>query len=403
MLIVGAGAAGLAAAITAARSGEKVTLLEQNEKPGKKILVSGNGRCNIGNRRPEPSRFYSTHPEFVRKVLEGYDAKKIKAFLQSVGIEIEEEDGGRLYPMGRQAASVVKLLTKDCQRLGVEIVTNCQVTEVRREKSGFILESEKGEYRTHRLLLTSGSPAAPQLGGSNAGMLFAQGLGHRLIPLRPALVALESEESWPSRAAGVKLPARLRLIASGTPMIEEEGDILFTEYGISGLAVLDLSRETSLRLADWEPCELWIDLFPRMSREKLTQLLTKRVEPKRNLPVDLWLEGVLHRKLVPVILEKSGIKVGEEKELNRKTIGRIVYSLKNLKLSVSRTRDFRYAEVACGGIDVSDLNPVTMESKLVSGLYFAGEILDVVGDRGGFNFHWAWTTGMRAGMSVGSG
>ena len=400
MLIVGAGAAGLAAAITAARRGVEVVVLEQNERPGKKILVSGNGRCNIANRRPDPARFHSTRPERVKEILRGYDAKKVLDFLRSVGIETEEEEDGKLFPLGRQAASVVNLLTRECQRLGVELVTGCQVMEIRREKEGFSLKSSQGTHRCRQLLLTTGSPAAPQLGGSNAGMLFAQSLGHRLIPPRPALVALESDASWPKRASGVKLHARVRLLASDSFVTEREGDLLFTDYGVSGLAVLDLSREASLRLAEWEPCELSIDLMPGWSKERLSKLLTERIDPDRDLPLDLWLEGVLHRKLVPVILKITGIRIGSEKQLNRKIIRQLLYTIKNLKLPIRQTRDFRYAEVATGGIDLAEVDPERMESRKVPGLYFAGEILDVDGDRGGFNFHWAWSTGIRAGMSV---
>ncbi|WP_292659084.1 NAD(P)/FAD-dependent oxidoreductase [Nitratifractor sp.] len=400
LIVVGAGAAGLAAAITAARRGIEVLLLEQNDRPGKKILVSGNGRCNIANRRPDPARFHSTRPELVKKTLQSYDAKRILDFLRSVGIETEEEEEEKLFPMGRQAASVVKLLTRECQRLGVRIVTECQVTGIRQDQKEFVLESSKGSHRCRQLLLTTGSPAAPQLGGSNAGMFFAQSLGHRLIPPRPALVALESGASWTKQAAGVKLPARVGLLASGSLVTEREGDLLFTDYGVSGLAVLDLSREASLRLAEWEPCELSIDLMPNWSKERLNKLLTARIDPERNLPLELWLEGVLHRKLVPIILKIAGIKTASERDLNRKMIGRLVYTIKHLKLPIQQTRDFRYAEVAAGGIDLAEIDPERMESRKVPGLYFAGEILDVDGDRGGFNFHWAWTTGMRAGMSV---
>ncbi len=400
LIVVGAGAAGLAAAITAARRGIEVLLLEQNDRPGKKILVSGNGRCNIANRRPDPARFHSTRPELVKKTLQSYNAKRILDFLRSVGIETEEEEEEKLFPMGRQAASVVKLLTRECQRLGVRIVTECQVTGIRQDQKEFVLESSKGSHRCRQLLLTTGSPAAPQLGGSNAGMFFAQSLGHRLIPPRPALVALESGASWTKQAAGVKLPARVGLLASGSLVTEREGDLLFTDYGVSGLAVLDLSREASLRLAEWEPCELSIDLMPNWSKERLNKLLTARIDPERNLPLELWLEGVLHRKLVPIILKIAGIKTASERDLNRKMIGRLVYTIKHLKLPIQQTRDFRYAEVAAGGIDLAEIDPERMESRKVPGLYFAGEILDVDGDRGGFNFHWAWTTGMRAGMSV---
>ncbi|WP_292664555.1 NAD(P)/FAD-dependent oxidoreductase [Nitratifractor sp.] len=400
LIIVGAGAAGLAAAITAARRGIEVLVLEQNDRPGKKILVSGNGRCNIANRYPDPLRFHSTHPELVKKALQGYDAQRVLAFLGSLGIETEEEEEGKLFPMGRQAASVVKLLTRECQRLGVKLVTGCQVTEIRQEEREFALESSRGTYRCRQLLLTTGSPAAPQLGGSNAGMLFAQSLGHRLIPPRPALVALESDARWTQRVAGVKLPSRISLLVSGALVTEREGDLLFTDYGVSGLAVLDLSREASLRLADWEPCELSIDLMPHWSKERLDKRLSDRIDTERNLPLDLWLEGVFHRKLVPIILEISRIRIQGEKDLTRKTIRQLVYTIKHLKLPIEKTRDFRYAEVATGGIDLAEINPERMESRKIPGLYFAGEILDVDGDRGGFNFHWAWSSGIRVGNAV---
>ena len=400
MLIVGSGAAGMAAAITAARRGARVRLLERNDEAGKKIRVSGNGRCNIGNRRIRPERYHSGDREFVRKVLEGYDAPRIEAFLRSLGLEPEEEEEGKLFPMGRQAASVVRLLTRECQRLGVELVTGCQVTGITHEQGRFRVESTRGNFEAARVLLASGSPAAPQLGASDNGMRFARELGHALVPPRPALTALECDAPWTKRAAGVKLRARITLRANGAAVAEREGDLLFTDYGVSGLAVLDLSREASLRLAEWEPCELSVDLFPSYGKERLTGLLTERIDPERDLPLDLWLEGVLHRKLVPVILERTGTLPSTERQLTRKTIRQLVYTLKRLSLAVTAVREFRYAEVATGGVDVGGVDPVTMESKLLPGLFFAGEILDVDGDRGGFNFHWAWTTGMRAGEAM---
>jgi len=398
MLIVGAGAAGLAAGITAARGGKKVTILEANDAPGKKILVSGNGRCNIGNRRIDPRRYHSTDPAFVEAVLNSYDTSVIQRFLESLGLVLEEEEAGKLFPLGRKASTVVRLLTAECQRLNVELVTACRVTAIQKTAEGFRLETTQGVYAAQKLLLAAGSPAAPQLGGSNGIMLLARGLGHTLIPPRPALAALESEASWFRRAAGVKLPARITLRTDGEERAQREGDLLFTDYGVSGLAVLDISREVSLRLAAWESCELNIDLLPRLSREKLEHLLLGRIDAERNLPLVLWLEGILHPKLVPIILERAKLGAGSEASLHRKALKKLVYTLKHLTLPVSAVRDFRYAEVATGGIDVRDVNPRTMESLKTPGLYFAGEILDVDGDRGGFNFHWAWTTGMKAGM-----
>jgi predicted Rossmann fold flavoprotein len=400
MLIVGAGAAGMAAAITLARSGRKVTLLEANDAPGKKILVSGNGRCNIGNRRIEPGRYHCSDPDFVPRVLRGFDASRIETFLRSLGLELEEEEEGKLFPMGRKASTVVRLLTRECQRLDVKLVTSCRVTGIEKTEKGFRVESAEGAYTDERLLLAAGSPAAPQLGGSNAVMLLAQRLGHSLIPPRPALAALESDERWPKRAAGVKLPVRLTLLADGKEAAVREGDLLFTDYGVSGLAALDLSREVSLRLAAWEYCELRIDLLPRFSRERLERLLLERIDKKRNLPLPLWLEGLLHPKLVPVILERAKVGIDNEATLHRKAVKKLVYTLKHLTLPIGKVRDFRYAEVATGGIDVAEVDPETLESRSVPGLHFAGEILDVDGDRGGFNFHWAWSTGIRAAIGM---
>ncbi len=400
MLIVGAGAAGLSAAITAARRGIKVTVLEQNSEPAKKIRVSGNGRCNIANRNPDPSRYHCSDPQFLKRALDGFDIKRIIKFFHSLGIELEEEDEGRLYPMGRQALSVVTLLKRESERLGVKLISKCPVVEIIKTKKAFRIRSECNEFKDSSVLLACGSPAAPQLGGNKSCMFLAKSLGHRLITPYPALVALESKESWPKRAAGVKLHARIKLYAQREAISQTQGDLLFTDYGVSGLAVLDLSREISLRLAAGKTCELSIDLKPSWSKERLNALLRQRIDKQRRLPLIQWLEGVLHRKIAPIILEKSNLNIYDESQLERKAIGRLVYTIKNLRLKIAQTRNFRYAEVATGGVDVSQVDPKTMESRLVKGLYFAGEILDVAGDRGGFNFHWAWTSGIRAGLCI---
>jgi predicted Rossmann fold flavoprotein len=250
------------------------------------------------------------------------------------------------------------------------------------------------------VLLASGSPAAPQLGGSESGLELASSLGHELIPAHPSLVQLVSDEQWVKRASGVKIPGIAKLYANGSYVTERQGDLLFTNYGISGLAILDISREASLHLAESAWCELHLDLFPQMRKEKLTQFLLGRIRKESAMPLSLWLQGILNEKLVPVVLEQSGAVVKTEGELNRKSIGKLVYALKSLKLSVSDTRGFKGAEVATGGVDTHEVDAETMESRKVKGLYLAGEILDVDGDRGGFNFHFAWVSGMRAAKAI---
>ncbi|WP_309496926.1 NAD(P)/FAD-dependent oxidoreductase [Sulfurovum sp.] len=400
MIIIGAGASGLIASITAARSGVQGTLLEQNHKIGKKILVSGNGKCNIDNRYINLNRFHSQNPNFIKEVLSGYNFETIEKFFTSIGLELIEGKEGKMFPMSLQASSVVELLEYEAKKLGVQLICDCAVTSISKNNNTFTLETSQGTKECEKLIITSGSPAAPQLGGSNSGYAFATRMGHTLIPRHPSLVQLCSEESWVKGCAGVKVAGIAKLYANGEYITEKKGDLLFTNYGISGLAILDLSREVSTRLANFDYCELSLDLMPELSKEKLTNLLLSRIQNESEKPIDLWLQGIINKKLIHSLLEQSKSKVQVESQLNRKEINKLVHAIKNLKLSVNDTKGFKGAEVATGGIDTREINPHTMESKLVPNLYFAGEILDVDGDRGGFNFHFAWVSGLRAGKNL---
>ena len=400
MIIVGGGAAGLCAAIVAGRGGQQVTLLEQNDQAGKKIRVSGNGKCNITNRYITPKRFHSQNPGFVHTLLESYEFKAVESFLASIGLVLTEGAEGKMFPLSLQASTVVELLLYEAHKAGVEIVYNCTVTGVEKQGALFSLETTQGIMQCSRLLVTAGSPAAPQLGGSTTGYALATKMGHTLIPRHPSLVQLCSEETWTKKCAGVKVAGVAKLYANGEYIIQREGDLLFTSYGISGLAILDLSREASIRLAQFDYCELWLDLMPQLSKEKLTNLMLGRIDKESQKSVILWLQGFLHKKLVPVILSQAKCMANIEKELNRKEINKLVHTIKNLKLSISDTKGFSGAEVATGGIDTSEINPHTMESLHIPNLYFAGEILDVDGDRGGFNFHFAWVSAMRAAKAI---
>jgi len=400
MIIIGAGAAGLIAAIGCARVGLDVLLLEQNSKVGKKILVSGNGQCNIDNRYISTNRFHGQNSDFIETVLEDHDFDVVEQFFTSIGLELVQGKEGKMFPMSLQASSVVELLEYEAKKVGVVILCDCSVTSIDKKGDTFFVETSQGNKSAKKLLLASGSPAAPQLGGSNAGYAFATKMGHSLIPRHPSLVQLCSDEQWVKASAGVKVAGIAQLYANGEYIVEKKGDLLFTNYGISGLAILDLSREVSTRLANYDFCELNLDLMPELSKEKLTNLLLARIEKESTKPISLWLQGILNKKLIHIIVEQSKCKAKTENELNRKEVGKLVYTLKNLKLSINDTKGFKGAEVTTGGVDTTEVDPVTMESKLVPNLYFAGEILDVDGDRGGFNFHFAWVSGLRLAEAV---
>ncbi|MEA3417865.1 MAG: NAD(P)/FAD-dependent oxidoreductase [Campylobacterota bacterium] len=400
MIVIGAGAAGLIAAILLARRGKKVTLLEQNNKVGKKILVSGNGKCNIGNRHITLDHFHSQNPTFVHDLLQGYGFEKVEAFFDSIGLPLVEGKEGKMFPMSLRAGSVAEILEYEARQAGVKIICDCAVGSITKAREVFALETTQGTQICTQLLMASGSSAAPQLGGNDSGLGFALSLGHTLIPAHPSLVQLCSEEKWVNQAGGVKTEGIAKLYANGEYITEKKGDLLFTNYGISGLAILDISREVSVRLAEAVYCELSLDMMPHFSKEKLSHFLLGHIRKESQKPLPIWLQGILNKKLIPIVLEQSGSRAAIESELNRKEIGKLVYALKNLKLSISDTRGFKGAEVAAGGIDTTEVDPLTMESKLIKNLYFAGEILDVDGDRGGFNFHFAWVSGMRAAKAI---
>ena len=396
-IIIGGGAAGLTAAITLSRAGEKVLLLEQNNRAGKKLLATGNGRCNLTNRTVSAAHFHSHDPAFVAAALAGHGTERVERFFEELGLPLVEGKAGQLFPLSLQASTVVEMLLHAAQRAGVTIQTETTITGIVRNEEGFTVRSADHSWHAEQIVLAAGSPAAPQLGGGMGGLELAQRLGHTVHPPHPALVQLESDAPWLKHIAGVKTEGIARLHANGEPVAEQRGDLLFTPYGISGLAILDLSRAASLALSEGAWCQLKLDLLPRFTKEQLTQLLLRRIDPVSDKPIALWLSAFLPKKLIPILLEQAKCTAKSERELGRKQINRLAHGIRNFTLPITDTHGFKHAEVATGGVDVSEVDPVTMGSRIVPGLYFGGEILDVVGDRGGYNLHWAWVTGLKAG------
>lgn len=397
--IIGAGASGLVAAISAARAGAKVSVYEKNAKVGRKILATGNGRCNITNQNIELSHYHGSKPSFVNASINRFTSSTCKDFFGELGIEMSEGQKGRLYPKSQQSSSVVELLVYEAKRLGVKFFLESEVQNIEKSGSGFCLHVNTKSLHVNKVLIATGGLAMPTLGSCDSGHEFAKYFGHTIVPTHASLVQLECFEDLKS-IAGVKFEGAIEIYVENELKAEASGDILFTNYGISGSAVLDISRIASHALLYNRDVHVVIDLVPEYSKEQLKNILKKRLKFANGKSISLWLEGFINSKIARFI-EKS-LHVKEADKLNNKELTKLVYELKNIKLKVTGTKGYKSAEVTCGGIDVSEVNPTTLESKLQKNLFFSGEVLDIDADCGGYNLHWAWASGYSAGIVMGN-
>jgi predicted Rossmann fold flavoprotein len=372
--IIGAGASGMMCAITAKKQNSEldITIFEKNDKIGKKILASGNGRCNIINTAFDETNYHAGNPLFVKKALEQFSFATFKKFCLDIGLVLDVKEDGRCYPLSNEARSVVTLFSKALSEQGVQVRLEHDVGQIRHEKGVFFVDDEPFDT----LVVSSGLGAASQLGSSEDGLDFARSFGHTVAPTFPALVGLELADAT-KRLFGVKMRAKVSLYVDGLFKEEAFDDILFTNYGISGFAILDISTAASYALSLGSSVYIEIDLLPQFDRNALFTLLRK---------VDGDLTGLLPAKLVDIVSSKS--------------IKETTHNIQHLRFDVSATHGFDHAEASGGGVLTSEINPHTMESQKINGLYFTGEVLDVVGERGGYNFAFAWASGYNAGKSL---
>jgi len=400
IIIIGAGASGLSSAITASRRGKRVTILERGKKAGRKIFVSGNGRCNIGNSFVSIDRYRAIDREFIESFIKEFDTNDLKEFLSSLSIETITESDGRLFPMSRSAKSVVDILLFEAKRLGVEILYECEVESIKKIEDRFEIDTKCAIFSSKYLIIATGSRAYPQIGADDTILETISRLGHTIIPPIAVLVALNSYDREFSKLSGIKIDANLKAICNGIEVSSKRGDLLFTDYGISGLAVIDISIDIAPLLNSGEYCEVLIELFPNFSESALMNILLKRVIRDRDMPLDLWLSAIIHPKIARVILDRVAMANMGEESLNRKSLKRLIYEMKHLRVAISSTREFRYAEAAYGGVSSCEIDSKTMKSKIIDNLHFVGEVIDVVGERGGYNFHFAFGSGVLAGSAI---
>jgi hypothetical protein len=400
LAVIGGGSSGMMAAICAARCGARVTLFEQRDRVGKKLLATGSGRCNLTNRGDLEARYHGGDPAFIGAVLQRFPADAAIAFFAGLGIECRVETDGRVYPRSGQASAVLDVMRWEMERLAVDVRTGHGVIAIRRRDGGFELElGAGGEFRAARLVLAAGGMAGPQFGSDGSGLRLASALGHAVVEPVAALVPLRLRSDVTRRLKGVAFTGRGELCCGDEVLRAEAGEFLFTDGGISGPALLQLSRAASVALKDRRPVRIVLDLFPEAGPGKMHAALQARFERQAGKSLADSLVGLLHKRLIPVLLAEAGIAdplrpAARVSEHERTALARL---LRGWSLPVSGTMPWPEAQVTAGGVALSEVDPATLESRLNPGLFFCGEILDVDGDCGGFNLQWAWSSGFLAG------
>lgn len=387
--IIGGGASGLVAAISAKRRGDQVVLCEKTARLGKKVLASGNGRCNLSNDHLDPSHYNKASRHLVKSIFAVFGRDDIAGFFAGLGISLYS-DHGRVFPVTNQSATVLKALELEIARASIPVEFDFDAAHITDSDGAFMLESRKGaKISCNRLIIATGGRSYPSFGSDGSGYAFARHRGHTIIEPVPAAVPLDAKDALCQPLQGQKIFARARAIVGGTIEAEADGEVLFTKYGLSGTAILDISRPLSIavnRLAK-KDAEVAVDLVPFMEQDALQKELERR--RAAGCAAEDLLVGILPNKFGPAL----------KMRLDPKTPERSAARLKDTRFKVTGTRGWNEADFTAGGVDTREVKEGTLESQLKKGLYFCGEILDVDGRRGGYNLAWAWASGFVAGLT----
>ena len=395
--IIGGGASGMAAALAAAENPNvQVLLLERQARLGKKLLATGNGRCNLTNLHAKDRGYHGNDAAFAQYAISEFDPLETLNWFKKLGLFTVAEDSGRVYPYSDQANSVVDSLRFALEKPNITVLTGCEVTKIRRSGSGFILETAEESISCDKVIVACGGLAGTKLGGSMAGYKLLSKLGHHSTRLRPALVQLKSSWGGVVGLKGVRANCRAEILHDGELFAASHGELQFTEYGISGPVIFEISRDVCQGKGLWL-CRL--DFLPDMEEQELLAELQRRRET--NLPAEELLTGILHNRLGRVLTKAAGIGNCLIKQLEDVELLAVCRSVKAFELELTEPLGMDSAQVTAGGIVTEEFDGFTMESRLIPGLYACGEILDIDGDCGGYNLQWAWSSGRLAGLSAG--
>ena len=391
--VIGGGAAGMLAALTAAENGHRVLLLERQSRVGRKLLATGNGRCNLSNYHVSPAHYHGG-AGFCDFALSQFDVGETLQYFASLGLLIVSEASGRIYPMSNMAGSVLDVLRYALERPEIDLQTGQTVTAVRKISEGFSVKTETDTFSARCLILAAGGAAGSKVGGGMDGYRLAKSLGHHRTALYPSLVQLKTDPTYPRALKGVKAQCGISICRGSQVLARNSGEVLFTEYGVSGPAIFDLSRSVSAGGSD---LTCLLNFFPDWEEAEVLHWLSQRQAAMAAHEASTLLTGSCHTRLGQMICKSAGFTNQRAAGLTRDDLRRIARQATHFDLPITGTCGFDQAQVTAGGLDTSEFDPRTLQSRLVPGLYACGELLDIDGDCGGYNLQWAWSSGRLAG------
>lgn len=408
--IIGGGASGLIAAIIAARNNAPVTIYEKNSRLGKKILSTGNGRCNFSNKNADISHYHGNDITFMQDTIDTFWVKETLTLFEEMGLIFKSEEDGKIYPYSNQASAVLDILRFEAERLEIPVVYNFEVSKIVRTKNGYSFSAFDGRQDfSNRIILATGGMAAPDTGSCGSGYPLCKMLGHRITKTTPSLVQIKTNGNFAKSLKGIKTDALVSIGNKNSSQLSShtlqpccihnkkyKGELLFTDYGISGPPVFSLSSYLSEFNTDY----VCIDFMPEYSKDDVLSLLKKRTF--LSVSLENYFVGMLNKRLGMALLKASGISPlsRASSSLTDTELNSLCSSIKDFRLEITGTLSWNNAQVTAGGVDVLGINPKTMESLYNDGLFFCGELIDIDGDCGGFNLQWAWSSGVIAGKSA---
>lgn len=398
VIVVGGGASGMMAAVTAAKSGKDVLILERNDKLGKKILQTGNGRCNLTNHKMEVSCYCRENAEFAMQIIHDFDEKAVMDFFSEAGLLLHNRQG-YVYPNTDQASSINEILGLLIRRSNITVSYETIVEKIEKNDN-FLIRTNRGSFLCEKLILATGGKAYPKTGSDGSGYVFAKSLGHRIVTPLPALTSLSSDFKGQKKISGVRCDGTVVLMSEGKILGRERGEIQMTDYGISGIPVFQISRYAVQALHQKQKVSCEIDFLPDYEEKKVLQMLSDRFQIPEQTAGESC-SGLIHRKIMDMLLKEADI-IAEQKtaRTDKKKLYGLAALIKHFSFGITDYHGFDFGQVCQGGVAVEEIEAGTMESKLVADLYFCGELVDVDGICGGYNLQWAWSSGYQAGRAV---